>query len=80
MSTLNEDIKAELARRRNSAGGTAARIRDKKPVGHPDRVVAERDLAEAMIAEYVTKTVAKFGSLRPEQVERVVHLLGGGSR
>jgi hypothetical protein len=72
----------EMARRRNSAAGRVSRIRQKRPADDPERLAMELELAEAVLAEYVSKTISKFPPLREDQVARLIAIMrtAGGDR
>jgi hypothetical protein len=42
---------------------------------HPDVRAAKAEAAELLISEYITRTVARFPKLSPEQVDRVATIL-----
>jgi hypothetical protein len=69
-------------RRRKRAGveaasGRAGSLRYWRGRDHPDTIEAERDAAALVMATYSRETVAKWGPLRTEDIERVVAILRG---
>jgi hypothetical protein len=62
-----------------SGRGRVAALTRSRAAGDPELEAARRDLAADVIAEHVTKVVAKAPPLTPEQRDRIAAILRGGA-
>jgi hypothetical protein len=76
---VDTDNKTERTRRRNSAAGRVARMRQRRPAGDPELIAAETELATISIEERAREIVEAFPPLREDQIQRIVALLRSGS-